>query len=216
MSNKYSRYQSVINREADANIDEDHWLKQFEKNLQKCAVQPRRVDESLFDQINTIMNGKSKHKSVAAAVEDMMQRSGLSNYLEKVKTSGHEHVSSKIATDNEINKQQMKFVEEPIVIKKRPSIKQTIENYIRDTRGNLSVPAILEKIKSIHSKDVSDTKDWEDPNLIKYISNINFKVKSDNFNGEEHHNLGTIDRGSQDSNDSENDDYFSALMPATK
>ena len=84
MSNKYSRHQSAINREADSHIDNDHWLKQFEKNLQKNAVQSRKVDQSLFEQINGIMNNKSKYKSVSAAVEDMMQRSGLIGHLQNI------------------------------------------------------------------------------------------------------------------------------------
>ena len=72
---KYIRHQPVISRNADESIDEDHWLKQFQKSLQKDAVQPRSVDSSLFDQISNIMNGKPKYTSVQSAVEDMKNRS---------------------------------------------------------------------------------------------------------------------------------------------
>ena len=100
MSNKYSRHQSVINREADSRIDEDHWLKQFEKNLQKSAVQSRRVDQSLFDQINSIMgNSKSKYKSVSAAVEDMMQRSGLTDHLHDINKKSKNNTQIKKASE---------------------------------------------------------------------------------------------------------------------
>lgn len=87
MSKKYSRNQSSINRSQDNLSSENYWLNEFQKNLDKTAVQSRTVDNSLFDQINSIMNGKSKYPSVSAAVEDMMQRSGLKSYLDNVKKS---------------------------------------------------------------------------------------------------------------------------------
>ena len=87
MSKKYSRNQSLINREQDSSSSETYWLNEFEKNLDKTAVQSRTVDNSLFNQINSIMNGKSKYPSVSAAVEDMMQRSGLKNHLDNIKNS---------------------------------------------------------------------------------------------------------------------------------
>ena len=78
---KYSRYNSIVNRNSDENVSEDHWLKQFEKTLQKGAVQSVSKD-SFYDQINAIIGGtKSKYSSVADAVEDMKERSGLTAYL---------------------------------------------------------------------------------------------------------------------------------------
>jgi hypothetical protein len=56
---KYYRNQPVISRNADEFIEEDHWLKAFERNLQKGAVQTRE-QVSLFDQINSVMNSNSK------------------------------------------------------------------------------------------------------------------------------------------------------------
>lgn len=70
---------------------------QFEANLNKDAVQPRRVDESIFNQINSIMNGKSKFTSVDAAVRDMQDRSGLTAYLKK--SESQEEVKKIAATD---------------------------------------------------------------------------------------------------------------------
>jgi hypothetical protein len=81
---KYGRHQSMINRTSDESIGEDNWLKQLAKTLEKSAVQPKSVDSSMFDQINSIMNSKSKYPSVAAAVEDMKERSGLKAYLDKL------------------------------------------------------------------------------------------------------------------------------------
>ena len=63
---KYYRHQSVVQKQSDQTVDEDSWLYRFQKSLQKDAVQPRQ-QSSLFDQINSIMNGKSKYQSVDAA-----------------------------------------------------------------------------------------------------------------------------------------------------
>src|ERR1035441_1636660 len=144
---KYQRSQPSINRQSDENISEDHWLKQFEKKL---AVQPRRNEQqSLFDQINSIMNGtKSKYPSVDAAVDDMKQRSGLTAYLEKVKSSSAEAGGVTKTAADDTNKVIDKKI--PIVFRKNKDISNTLDNYIRDTKGNLAVPAIIDKLHSIH------------------------------------------------------------------
>lgn len=198
---KYSRHQSVISRQADESIGDDHWLKQFQKTLQKGAVQPKvPAASSLFDQINSIINGTSKYPSVEAAVEDMKERSGLTAYL-------------KTAIDNnQVIDKKIDMV--PIVVKKFPAIKSTLENYIRDTKGNLPVPAIVDKIRSIHQSDVSDAKDWEDDNLIKLISQLNLDAKKNNpGNFEDYSNLGSRDSASDSEIDPSNTDAFHALTP---
>lgn len=223
MSNRYSRHQSVVNREADSHIDGDHWLKQFEKNLEKSAVQSRRVDQSLFDQINEIMNNKSKYTSVSAAVEDMMQRSGLTGYLTNINKLSQENINAKTADHKHEHKHEhdkpsmsVKLTGSkqmlPALLEKVPSILKTIENYIRDTKGHLPVPAILEKIKSIHKNDVSDAKDWETDDMLAFISKKNLEQKAGNAHDHDYANLGVRDT-TLDANDS-NNDAFSALMPA--
>ncbi len=212
MSNRYSRYQAVINREKDAHIDDDYWLRQFEKNLEKNAVQPRRVDQSMFDQINAVINKKSKYTSVAAAVEDMMQRSGLTSYLKNVKQSEQEITNKKIA--GPISESDIKHLNNVLVLKERPEILNTIKNFISSTKGNLSLPAILEKIKSIHRKDVSEDKYWEDENLLKLINELNLKEKASNSNMQGEMQLGRSQDNNQLSSDELNSDYFSSLMPA--
>lgn len=209
-----SRRQSpVISRQADEPIEEDHWLKQFQKSLQKGAVQPR-TQNNLFDQINSIMNGKSKYPTVDAAVEDMKERSGLTAYLNKIKTSEDETPAKKVvASDNQpaIDK---KVDMTPIVIKKCPDVQKTLDNYIRDTKGNLPVPAIIEKIRSIHQADVSDAKDWDDDKLVRLVSKLNLGAKKNNPNSYENYsNLGRRDVDSDADVDPSNNDAFHALTP---
>jgi hypothetical protein len=217
---KYSRHQSVVSRQSDENISEDHWLKNFQKSLQKGAVQPRSTDNSLFDQINSIMNGKSKYTSVDHAVKDMQERSGLTAYLDKIsKTSGEERAtSSKAKTASDIHHVIEKRVDSekglPVVFKKCPQAKTTLENYIRDTKGNLPVPAIIEKLRSIHQSDVSDAKDWDDDNLIREVSKQNLIAKRDNpASYENYANLGSRDHDADSEIDPSNTDAFHALTP---
>ncbi len=215
MSSKYVRHQPAIQTHSSQNADEDNWLNRFQKSLSKDAVQPRQQN-SLFDQINSIMNGKSKFPSVDAAVQDMKERSGLTAYLQKIKQSSDEETpaaAKKVASDNQqaIDK---KVEMTPIVMKKNPQIQKTVENYIKDTKGNLPVPAIIDKIRSIHSKDVPDAKDWDDDKLIILVSKLNLAAKKDNPGGfQDYSNLGSRDSGSDSDIDPSNNDAFFALTP---
>lgn len=215
MSSKYNRHSSVINRQSEQIIDEDTWLKRFEKSILKDAVQTRKQDASLFEQINSIMNGKSKFPTVDAAVQDMKERSGLTAYLQKIKHSSNEDVANsakKVASTDEQSVIDKKINLSPIVIQKKPQIKKTIENYIKDTKGNLAVPAIIDKIHSIHSNDVPDPKDWEDDKLIILVSDLNLRAKVNN--PESFHNYNNLGNRDTDSDvDPSNSDAFHSLMP---
>lgn len=208
---KYTRYQSVVSRYSDSYIDEDNWCSKLEKSLQKSAVQPRTIDQSIFQQITSIMNGKSKYPSVQAAVDDMKNRSGLTAYLDKISklSNDDENLNKKVASDHNKNVSLM-----PIVFFKCPKIEHTAGNYIRSTKGNLPVPAIIEKIRSIHQNDVSNASDWEDDKLIRQISKMNLEEKSKNYNDDMHYsNLGKGDDINDTDIDLSNMDAFHALNP---
>jgi len=203
------RHQTVVSRQSDASYSEDHWLKEFENKLQSTAVQPR--GQSLYDQIHTIMNGKSKYPSVQAAVDDMMQRSGLTAYLDNVKTSEEETSgkSKKVA-------QQQFDDSTPEVIKMKPSILGTLENIIKETKGNIPVPAIIRRLRALHAADVSDENAWDEDKLIRLVSNYNLRAKTDNPSSYDNFsNLGKGDHSTADSDiDQSNTDAFNILMPA--
>lgn len=212
---KYSRHQSVISRNSESHIDEDNWMNRLEKALQKDAVQPRKVDQSIFEQITTIMNGKAKYPSVQAAVDDMKSRSGLTAYLDNMNkvSTDDKSVTKKTASDNNaaIDK---KVPISPIVFSKMPKIKDTAANIIRTSRGNLPIPAIIERIKSIHHGDVSEASDWEDPNLIRHVSRMNLEEKSKNYTGDTGYNsLGLGDDTNDTDMDPSNTDAFHGLNP---
>jgi len=212
---KYSRHQSVVSRNSDSYIDEDNWLNRFEKSLQKDAVQPKKVDQSIFEQITTIMNGKPKYPSVQAAVDDMKNRSGLTEYLNNInKTSKEESVKTKKTASDNNGAIDKKVPMSPIVFAKCPRAKETARNYITSTRGNLPVPAIIQKIKSIHGGDVSDASDWEEDGLVRAISKMNLEEKSKNYADDMHYsNLGKGDDTNDTDIDPSNMDAFHALNP---
>lgn len=217
---KYSRYNSIVSRNSDENVSEDHWLKQFEKTLQKGAVQSVSKD-SFYDQINAIIGGtKSKYSSVDAAVEDMKERSGLSAYLNKIKTS-EDNIKNKIASDNQdaFDKKipvegDLKIVV-PLVIRKCPHVESTLRNFISATRGNSSIPAIIDKIKSIHKSDVSNAEDFDSNDFMRYVSRLNLDEKTKNPSTyENNHNLGKLDDLNDYDVDPSNTDAFNSLNPA--
>jgi hypothetical protein len=196
-----NRYQNIISRESDASIVDDYWFKQYQKMLDKNAVQPLSKTKSIYDQISAIINKKSKFPSVEAAVKDMQERSGIIAYWEKL--SKKSNVNLKKA-DVETT--------EPEILKKFPNIKKTLENYIRDTKGNLDLPAIIEKVKTIHKLDGPQSKDWEDENFIRFVYKMNFDEKSKyDQNSSDFANLGKLDRDNDI--DPANTDAFFGLMP---
>jgi hypothetical protein len=198
-----NRYQNIISRESDASIVDDYWFKQYQKMLDKNAVQPLSKTKSIYDQISEIINKKSKFPSVEAAVKDMQERSGIIAYWEKLSKKSNVNLK-KADVDVETT--------EPEILKKFPNIKKTLENYIRDTKGNLDLPAIIEKVKTIHKFDGPQSKDWEDENFIRFVYKMNFDEKSKyDQNSSDFANLGKLDRDNDI--DPANTDAFFGLMP---
>lgn len=207
---RYTRHQPAVIRESDSSSSEDNWMNQLAKNLERNAVEPRQ-QKSMYDQINNIMNNskKSKFSSVEDAVQDMRERSGLVDYLKKVKSAVNRKAEKKAQAQTQ-NK-------EPQIFQSAPMVKNTLENFIRENRGNSTVPAIVEKIKEIHNGDVSNAADWDDENFITYVSDLNTKEKAKHpVNDAEYMELGRSTRLQDKDVDVENTDAFHSLMPYTK
>jgi hypothetical protein len=209
---KYDRYQSVVQKTSDEDVGEQEWLSKVKEAIEKAAVQPRYKDQQLFDQINSIMNNKSKYPSVQAAVDDMKERSGLTAYLNK-KQSEEDNFSKKTASLKEDPKANVVI----LVFKSCPSVKQTIDNCIKDSKGTLPIPVILSRVQSIHNNDVHNSEDWDDENLLRYISKKNLEEKSNHGEQSDYNNLGFRNNMDNDGAiDQSNTDAFFCLNPATK
>lgn len=206
---RQSRHQSVVVRQSDEPNSENHWLHEFEKTLQKSSVQPR--GKSVFEEITSIMNSKSKYPSVQAAVDDMMHRSGLTTYLETVKESQEripEQIPTKTAQVNELK-------HEPKALK-IPGLKKTLDNIVRETKGNLPLSAIIRRLQAMYSKDSSDEGVWDDEDLIRLVSQCNLEAKKNNPGVfDDYSSLGKSDHVHDESDmDPSNTDAFNILMPA--
>ena len=212
--NSRNRSASSFGKMSDDASSEDHWLNEVKDSLEKAAVQSRERDQSVFEQITSIMNGtKSKHTSVAAAVEEMKERSGLKAYLERINKVSEEENEGKIVAAKKAKAQAPAAPTSnlPQILTDYPEIKSTLENYVSDTKGNISVPGILHRIRSIHEFDVANASLWDDEKLIRFISNLNLKAKSENpYLEKVENNLGYSDRGNEFV-DPENYDAFYGL-----
>jgi hypothetical protein len=170
-SKSSSRTMPAVGRSSDTLEDSSvlpQWMKNFANTLQKQSVQPYR-NESLYDQISSVMNGaKSKYSNVEDAVRDMQERSGVLSYRNKIEAQKNNPPKiAQIAGNTE----KIRLFED------KPQIKDTFDNYIEDTNGNLSIPSIVERIRAIHRGDVSDDSMWEDDNLLHYVNDKNIEVK---------------------------------------
>lgn len=209
---RQTRHQPVISRQSDEG--DDHWLRQFEASLQKSSVQPR--GKSVYDEITSIMNTKSKYPSVQAAVDDMMHRSGLSTYLETIKESQEKVPEEKATKTAQLVPQFVPEHGTPKVIQAIPAVAKTIDNIVRESKGNLPISAILQRIHALHAKDTASEDVWDDEELIRYISQKNLEAKKNNPGVfENYDSLGKTDHANLDSDiDESNTDAFNILMPA--
>jgi hypothetical protein len=201
MTKKYSyRTQPSISRTED----EPSWMTEFANNLEKNSVEPREKVEqrSLYDQISSIMGVKSKYPTVEAAVEDMQERSGIKAYWQRVKAKAEQIKQAQDA--NEVS-----------LFTKCPQIKDTINNCIEDSHGNLSLPSIVERIKTIHRADVGDASDWDDPTFLKYVNDKNIEVKRRHPDTEVNPGgLGKIHQYDKEELSPSNNDIWHSLMPS--
>jgi hypothetical protein len=163
-TNNTNRY-NVDPLDIAANMD-----RVMREKFEKAAVQPT---SSIYDQITSIINNvKPKFPSVEAAVQDMQERSGFTSYQREK----NNFVKMKQAQSQETEQSKSS---EPSIFKEHPEIKETFDNYINDTRGNLSVPAVIDRVKSIHRHDVDDIS-WSDEALVEYVDAKCHDAKSHN------------------------------------
>jgi hypothetical protein len=158
--------------------------KALQEQFNKMSVQPQE-QETLFDQITSIISGtKPRYPSVEVAVSDMQDRSGFTRYQRE--KNDWQALKQSHPTDTDLGK-AAQSVEQPAqdkhegpeLFKENPEIRDTFDNYITDTRGNISIPAILERVHNIHKRDADDAL-WNHPELLEYISKKCDEVKEDN------------------------------------
>lgn len=199
------RYASRISPFVQKNSEESELSSDF---ISKLSVQPYRSESdsmSVADQISAIINGRRpKYSSVEDAVKEMQERSGFKAHQDKLKVLA-DRIKSAAAEEEKIR-----------VFKENPFIKNTIDNFIIDTKGNLPIPSIIDRIKSIHKKDVSDDSAWDDESLMNYINLVSLKAKKDHpdVNDSNHQNLGHLPNYDENDIAKSNTDPLHCLNPA--
>ena len=179
------------------------WMAEFADNLEKQSAQSKsKADKSIYDQISSIMGTKPKYSSVEDAVNDMKERSGLNAFIRLQASEGAD------TTEKKSN--------QPKILELVPQLAQTAENYIESTNGNLPIPAIVDKLRSIHRDDVTDDSAWDDEDFLRFLNNLNIKTKQKHPDQElSFRDLGKLPIFTDDDADPSNADALHALMPVT-
>lgn len=198
---------TITRNQPDSNtVAHDDMSIEFLRQLHKQSVQPKAEVQTLYDQMHSIINGtKPRYPSVEAAVRDMLDRTGLTTYKQQLR-------AQKDPSSPAHTKQAEIKVE---LFQQVPQVKQTIDNYIASTHGNLFVPEILDQVRNIHKNDVADYAIWGSPALLTYINEKNIaekKMHPDAQNIDQ--DLGKVDFNDEDT-DPSNTDALHALNPAT-
>ena len=187
---------------------ESSLIDDFQKNLEKLSVQPyKSEEESIYNQISSIMGNKPRFNSVQAAVRDMQNRSGLTDYLKKLNSQNQSDSKKTASEDNQnVNADS---------ILKNQSIKSTIDNIISDNHGVMDISQVLSRAKEIHGTEVSDNAMWDQRELLEYIKKKSDECRRDSSQANDS-NLGRRPSGKDilDTADPSNTDAFHSLNPA--
>ncbi len=192
----YGRSPSIISRDGMNEKQTEktpNWISEFASELEKKAVHSKDQDDSLYNQISQILGKKSKYSTVEEAVLDMQKRSGLYEYVNKIKAA---------SAENDLE-----------ILTKYPNINNLIDNYIHDNHGEVVIPALLEKIKLL----VPGTKDSDfNDNFAKFINDkvIEFKKTRPSLNNN-NPNIGKEDTSYSDVED-HSTDVFKGCNPVSK
>ena len=199
--------------------DRVDWIDSFARKVENLSKDPQtaveaariRNQQSIVDQISSIVSKNPTFSTVEGVVQDMQERIGLKEYLRRI--SSEEESDGKQALAEDAHELPDTFDNLPNDVKE--DIKTYIRNKVETHHGNIHVPAVVEDVmqtfrtKGIQPQDVNDTR------FEKYISDEIVRAKKSKPSFDDR-NL-NIGRGvGVDSNDvdSANFDMFDSLNPA--
>ena len=176
-----------------------NWLNQFaNQEASKTAVEVarKRDSASLYDQLNSIMNGhQGGFSTVEQKVQDLASRIGLQTYLQSKSAS-----QLPLAHLN----QQL-----------REKVISFTNNLIETHRGLITLPAIQEEILQTFQGDGISPQDINDPEMSKYLSGMILDIQQRNpVQDADLNNLGK-NLGIELEHDANNSDFFTNLLPAS-
>lgn len=198
--------------------DRVNWLDDFANKLArkdqpetpKSAVEiaRNRGQQSIMDQISSIMGNKGKaHNSVESIVQEMQERTGLKEYLRR--QSDAQSSNTKTAS----NEPFQNFTQDI-----RENIINFIKNKIATHRGLIPLPAIQEEVLATFKRDGVQPQDVNTSEVANFINQMIIEERKQNptFDANDI-NIGR-GVGVKDLNDddSANSDFFKGLLPISQ
>lgn len=172
----------MIKKSFENSVLDKYWEESLKANLEKVAVQSKRVDDLLFHKITDVVKSKqSKFSSVEDKVNEMMERSGLNAYLKNnVKLSKKANSKNEEDTEVNININDNKENQNHTVrlFKECPQALNTLDNIIQDSKGTLPVIGIIDKLHKLHGRDIHNDALFQDDSLKQFIAQKNLEVKA--------------------------------------
>jgi hypothetical protein len=146
------------------------WLDRFakeqvekEKSISTVVDQAReRNQKSMLDQISYVIDKKPRHASVESIVQEMQERTGLTEYIKRLSVTNSEQ--KKTAQEDEKSKVDQEKVLAQFDAELKKKILTFIKNQLESTRSNISDQAIIEglarsvelKKMGLHEEDISN------------------------------------------------------------
>lgn len=209
---------SVVSRDGHEEETSDKlspWLSALVNRTikQETAVeQSRKRQSSIVNQVNNVIRNPNRYATVDDAVKDMRQRTGLEDYLQKIKQAevgAQKKRAFQIVAYINSNK------EVPQILKKYQNC-EDIVNYINNSINNkhglgVSIASTQDDILRFFGPKCGITaQDVYDESVMQYISDVIFEAKAKLGPSVSDPNIGT-GVGKEEEND--NDDMFSLCMP---
>lgn len=200
------------------------WLDEFADNIERASttaveVARQRGGVSYHDQVSSIVNDQSAHTTVESLVNEIQERVGLKEYMQRV--SEQEQID-KTATAAECGcgkdcecaveiRDILSDLAEDVIDK----VTNYCQNFIATHRGHVAVPAVQHEILAQFRSDVPEDK-INDEKFAKYISNlISEELQLHPQTDTDNTGFGLGVGLDLDSEKEDNDDVFEGLMPNT-
>lgn len=191
------------------------WMQRlFEQNIakQESAVEQARQRQSIVNQVNNIITNTPRYATVADAVNDMQERTGLKSYLNKIQASNKKKHFRKIIAQINANYN----VPESLA---KYNINDSIINFIINTIENnhslsITIPQLQHEILHVFGpKHKIQPQDVLNEEVIEFLNDFILKAQSQLSSEEVDLNVGK-GVGTSEPINPENQDYFAGLQPA--
>lgn len=199
----FSRQSDTEDYEYDQKEELSPLIKQFAKS--QIQAQPTAVDaararnaNSIVQQVNSIMTGKSRYATVDDAVKDFTERTGLSTYLETVKSA--EEAKKKV------NKSASEGSQVPESLAQYDFADQVvsyIQNNIKNSNAySVAIPALQADILEIFGRRGLQSQDVMNDEFERYLSDCIYDAQKMLPPEHQNNNIGRdVGKDIEDSND---------------